>query len=286
MAPASIAQLNDLTVKAGKEELLRANHLDSLNALFAVSHGDSLHKPGLDSWRERIRLAFEHEGVKHTLYLKRFRSPPGRTRRDVRRSGSGAVSLAGVEWTWMCRLSADGIPCVKPIALGEDLDGGRERRSAILTHAVPGRSLEGCVREWSREGPNAVRNLIEPVADLVARLHGCGYIHRDLYLSHIFYDPALVGEPFHLIDLQRVIRPRFRQRRWIIKDLAALNFSTPTAILSRSDRIRWLKRYLGLPKLDGSAKCLAYRVIGKTASIARHETRRKARLRQAETYAQ
>jgi hypothetical protein len=121
--------------------------------------------------------------------------------------------------------------------------------------------------------------LIPLSAELVSRLHEQGYIHRDLYLSHVFFDlDAEIEDSLHLIDLQRVIRPRWGWRRWIVKELASLNFSAPPHLVTGADRVRWLKHYLHLPKLDVSAKRLAYRVIGKTQRIARHDRRRRAGL--------
>jgi hypothetical protein len=111
-------------------------------------------------------------------------------------------------------------------------------------------------------------------ADLVARLHNGGFVHRDLYLSHFFYDSQAATAAIRLIDLQRMMRPR-RMGRWIVKDLAALHFSTPAEVASNTDRLRWLRRYLGLRKLDYPAKRFALRVIGKTARIARRERRRQ-----------
>jgi hypothetical protein len=109
-------------------------------------------------------------------------------------------------------------------------------------------------------------------------LHRCGFVHRDLYLSHIFHDAeARPEESLHLIDLQRVHRPRGAGRRWIVKDLAALNYSVPPRLVRRTDRLRWLTYYLGTPKLDASARRLVYRIVGKTQSIARHDRRRTAR---------
>ena len=277
--PGAVVLLNDLNVVAPHEALLRANHLDSLEALFTIARGESLGKPGLDRWRERIKLVLSHDGVKSTCFLKRFTSPPRRARREVGRSGSAARSVAGMEWAWMGRMVRDHIACVQPMAFGQELVGGRERRSAILTKAVPGKSLEAWMSEWSEADQPVIRGLIDPVAGLVARLHNAGYIHRDLYLSHVFYDPtAGLERSLHLIDLQRVRRPRLRLRRWIVKDLAALNYSTPARLVSRADRLRWLKRYLGVPRLDTSARRLAYRVMGKTLSITRHDRRRAVRL--------
>ena len=274
--------LNDLTIVAGYEDLLKRNGLDTLDALFAVSHGQSLRKPGLDAWRERIRLTVDDRDGQRMLYLKRFRGPPPRVRREVRKSASGASSVAGMEWTWMHRLAGDGIPCVKPVAFGEELNRQRERRSAILAEAVPGQALESWVAKWGEEDRPIVRSLIGPTAKLVAHFHACGYVHRDLYLSHVFFDPeASIDDALHLIDLQRVVRPSSRLRRWVVKDLAALDFSTPAVLVSRTDRVRWLKQYLGVSKLDGPAKCLAYRIIGKTLSIRRHDRRWTARIRRA-----
>ena len=117
-----------------------------------------------------------------------------------------------------------------------------------------------------------IQRLITATAALISRLHRQGYIHRDLYLSHVFYDPSSPMErSLRLIDLQRVIRPRWRFRRWIVKDLASLNFSTPSRLVSRTDRVRWLRRYLGIEKLDASARRLVYRIVGKTQRIAERE---------------
>ena len=262
----------DLVISEGFETLLRAHGLTSLDALFACSNGERLDKPGLDSWRQRWRLTLDDHGTPRTFYLKRFLGPPRWALRAMRRSGSGASSLAGNEWEWAQRLTNDGIPCVQAVAFGEELTGSHERRSAILTAGVPGQSLE----RWVIQRPDAdrltIQRLITATADLISRLHGRGYVHRDLYLSHVFYDPAQpIERSLRLIDLQRVIRPRWRFRRWMVKDLAALNFSTPSRLVSRTDRVRWLRRYLGIEKLDASARRLVYRVVGKTQRIAERE---------------
>ena len=50
------------------------------------------------------------------------------------------------------------------------------------------------------------------------------------------------------------------------------------AVVSHAARLRWLKRYLGVSKLNRDWKRLAYGVIGKTIGMARHDRRRLARL--------
>ena len=178
----------------------------------------------------------------------------------------------------MRRMAADGIACTSPVAYGEELNAGREIRSAVLTAEVPGDSLERRFNSWTPSDRATFRPLIEPLAELVGRLHERGYIHRDLYFSHVFFDPGCPPDQcLRLIDLQRVIRPRGLRRRWIVKDLASLNFSAPSPLITRADRVRWLTRYLGASKLDPAARRLVYRIVGKTLAIAAHERRRANR---------
>ncbi len=279
--PDNVRSLNDLQIVGEHEELLRENGLDSLVALLARPPKDeTLHKPGLAPWRERLRLTLSSEGRRRTFYLKRFRNPPRSSRREVRRSGTGANSVAGMEWAWAQSLAADGIRCLRPIAMGERIQNRIELCSAILSEAVPGKSLEQWAGEWNHSDRPTIHGLLEPLADLVGRFHACGYVHRDLYLSHIFFDPALpLDQSLSLIDLQRVVRTSRQRTRWIIKDLAALNYSTPLHLVGKSARLRWLTHYLGVSKLDRSVESLVYPILGKTQRMARHDERRRLRLK-------
>lgn len=279
----SFVAVDDLTVAPAYAEALKANGFDSLDALFAIHNDDRLSKPGLAAWRERLQVTMTVAGAPRTFFLKRFTRPPRSARREVRRSCCGASSVAGLEWTWMQRLAAAGVPCVRGVAMGEQLDGPMERRSAVLTEAVPGDSLERWATQWEAVERDRVELVLQASADLVARLHRAGFVHRDLYLSHLFYDQSDSQTPLCLIDLQRVLHPSHRLRRWIIKDLASLNYSTPARLISRSDRLRWLTRYLGRPKLDAPARRLVYLIAGKTRRIARHDRRRQIRINRSGT---
>lgn len=282
--------VNDLWVVSGYEDMLAKAGLDSLDALCRAEGGDSLTKPGLANWRERIRLRFDDRRC-DVAYLKRYRDPPRSAGAAARRAimsdspaGGVRISLAGLEWHWMHALAREGICCVRPIAFGEEFRGGREQRSAVLAASVPGQSLEFLLNSPGRAELLPMRELVGSTAELVARFHAAGYIHRDLYLAHIFFDgDAAIDQSLHLIDLQRVFRPGLRRERWLVKDLASLNYSAPAGLVSRADRLRWLKSYLGAKRLDGAARRLFYRVVGKTASIARHDLRRRRRLQPGAT---
>jgi hypothetical protein len=275
-------QLNDLVVLPEYVEDLKKQGLDSLDALFAARDVESLHKPGLEAWRERLRLSFESDGRRHVFYLKRFTRPPLKIRREVRLAGGLARSVAGMEFEWSRRLAAENIPAVEAIAFGAAFRGRRELRSAVLLAEVRGESLEQwCLRHEgyvSNSDRALVGALLEETASLTARFHRSGYVHRDLYLSHLFLDESSTKPPHvRLIDLQRIRRPKWRMLRWIVKDLAALDYSTPTTHVSRSDRLRWLTRYLAEANLEVRRRSLVYRIAGKSLAMARHDRRRLVR---------
>jgi len=142
------------------------------------------------------------------------------------------------------------VPTMQPVAFAEQMAGIWELGSVLCTEQVPGESLE---RWLPASWPAAVRTfgpawrvrVVTELAQLVRRMHQANLCHRDLYTSHIFVRVAADGGTcFHVIDLQRMFRPRLRKRRWRVKDLAALAASAPSGLLSRTDRLRFLLTYL------------------------------------------
>ncbi|NOT01644.1 MAG: hypothetical protein HOP29_13565 [Phycisphaerales bacterium] len=266
--------VGDMTMAREYAGAFQRAGLTSLDAFLRHSASQSLGKPGLPSWRERVRVELDGTGGgERVVYVKRFRRPPigaqwGRVVQGVVRHGT-----AWIEWHWMRRLAADGIATATPVAFGERMRGAREEASVLVSAAVPGVSLESWVRDRTSRCP---RVLVTQLAEFVGRFHGRGYVHRDLYLSHVFFDERS-GE-LRLIDLQRVMRPRWRRVRWQIKDLAALDYSTPRSAATSTDRVRFLRRYLGLRRLGESGRRLVRRVRAKSMNIARHDQRRRARL--------
>ncbi len=277
-------RVNDIEIHESYRTLFQRYGLDSLDALFRPDIGTLLSKPGLSPWRERVRLTLlDEKNHEQTFYLKRFLNPPARCRREVG-SIAGALSVAEVECRWMRRFQQEGIPAPLPVVFGHELIDGREIRSAIVSKAVPGKSLEYWVTQWTPQDKPSLRPLADLIADTVRAIHRNGFVHRDLYLSHIFFDPGSPLEnAIHIIDLQRVVQPRWFKQRAIIKDLAALNYSTPVSVMSLKDRIRWLKRYLGLSKLGKREKRFAAKVYKKTKQIERHDRKRQARFQQNES---
>ncbi len=266
---------------------LQAQGLHDLPSVFASQTGDRLDKPGLEDWRQRWRLTLiGPDALPHTVYLKRFDRPPLRRQIERWRTGRPSLSTAGVEWTNARRLADAGIPAARPIALGQHMIGPWERRSFLILAEVPGESLERWLpahlprpaeeTDWPRR-----RRRLDTLAHLIAAFHRSGFVHRDLYLSHVFIHDAEPRRPeppapppeFRLIDLQRVFKPRWRHARWIIKDLAALHFSTPPDRVGRFERLRFLCRYVQTCDRAGPARRLARRIDAKAARINRRHVR-------------
>ena len=119
-----------------------------------------------------------------------------------------------------------------------------------------------------------------------AAFHGTGLCHRDLYLCHIFAEidakPVRKTPRFHLIDLARVHRPRWRRMRWIIKDLSQLDASARQVGASRTDRLRFLRAYLHLPREAQRVRWYVRRIVRKSDWILRRiERKSRASMRVA-----
>jgi len=256
--------------------LLQENALGSFSAVFKYHGGTTLNKPGL-TWRQRIKVDLTRDDTTPvTIFLKRYDQPPWpvQIRRLLLRRPHH--STAWWEWQQLRRLRRTGIPTPAPVAFAEKMTGWLEKRSFIALAAAPGESLERWVPQ-NMLGPAhtlsfaARRNLVQRLAMLVRSLHQAGFRHRDLYLSHVFVDFDRTNQPcLTLIDLQRVFRPRWRRRRWLIKDLAALHYSSPARAVHATDRLRFLLTYLDHHRLTIPDKRLARGILAKTGRIARH----------------
>ncbi|MCK4660363.1 MAG: hypothetical protein KAV82_12645 [Phycisphaerae bacterium] len=273
-----------LTVAPDWQAVLVSNGWEDLDDIFSLVNDASLSKPGLPHWRERIRTTLTDAGREVTVYVKRFHNVP--LSQQIRRwwSGDPGHATAWAEWAWLWELGRAGISAAEPIAYGEEMTGWWEHRSAVVMGAVGGVSLERWCTEHDEPFPEA---LPDALAELVARFHGLGIAHRDLYLSHIFGERLDTATPqLSIIDLQRVVRLGRRRRRWIVKDLAALNYSTPPTALSVRGRLRWLKRYVQLCEKGDVRKCprsfrlrrqdrvLLRRILGRAEQMRRHDARR------------
>jgi hypothetical protein len=247
--------------------------------------GERLDKVGLEGWRRRSRVVVRDSmGGEQVLYVKRFWRPPVKAQIERIRMGAWRHGTAWIEWNNIRRLEAIGVGTMRPIALAEKMVAGWEAGSLLCTEQVVGESLERWLpREWAatveRFGAGWRRGVVVKLADVVRRLHRGGLCHRDLYTCHVFADVRADGQvSFRLIDLQRMLRVWIIRRRWFVKDLAALGASVPRGLISRTDRMRFLKAYLG-PETSRHERKRWWRDVGAKADrMMRHHEARMERL--------
>jgi heptose I phosphotransferase len=247
--------------------LLESNGLTTFKTL--MSHpGHAVAKCAIKE-RNTVRLDLETEtGEKRAFFLKRYILPKIRERLKAYLSLKRPAPGARQEWHAMWTFMQHGLPGPVPIAWGQD-----DKNSLVLSEGV---SHVMRLSEWAERnfGEGSHRNtqaipakhrIIEEVANIVARMHSAGLHHQDLYLCHFLCGSEQNGLPLTLIDLQRVEQFRRLPRKWQVKDLAQLHFSS-VQYLTRQDLWRFWKIY-------NSIYCTGRRIIPLWHSIFRKSER-------------
>jgi len=266
-----------LWIDPRRQALLVNNGVTCLGDLDGANRSAQFDKPALPGWRQRFAIELSgDDGNTHRLFVKRFLKPPFAAQLKRILSGHARRGAAGVEKYWIDRVGSAGIAVPLPAAIAEDIRAIWERDSALVLAEAPGESLE----VWAQRGQRASRVWIRELARFVARLHAAGFIHRDLYLCHIFVHGSEDRRPdFCLIDLQRVLHAPIRRRRWIVRELAQLHYSTPASAASRTDRLRWLRAYLGGQwSVRRKRRAMVRQIVRKADSIAAHDARRRGQV--------
>jgi heptose I phosphotransferase len=268
---------------------LEAAGLATLDALMRFG-GGRIYRDKDGRTTVRLELATP-DGGRRAFYLKRYTRVPWRLK--VRRmiSLNPMTSLAEMESRSIGRVTSLGIPTLRRVAVGEEIGpGGRTERSCLITEEIQGREADGYIEQTFAKdrSPAAVaakRRIILTLADVARRFHGANLTHRDFYLCHFLVREVPGGAPvLHLIDLQRVVHHRRGiGRRWLVKDLGGLLFSSwpgpgtriASPVLSRTDAMRFAHAYFGVHRLTEDQKSLVRSAIAKARAVARREPRRR-----------
>ncbi len=240
-----------------------------------------LTKPGLRG-RARWRLQLASGPAPAALYIKRYERATWREQWDRIVRQTAWHSRAWWEHQQSRALAGLHIPAARSAGFIEEMHGQFEARSAVLLESVPGEAFD---RDWMARLAAADpctrglarHDLITRLARFVAAFHGTGLCHRDLYLCHIFVEhpqPTGSAPRFHLIDLARTHRPRWRRMRWVLKDLSQLDASARRIGATRTDRYRFLLAYLGLQCGAARVRWYARRVTARSQRILRREARK------------
>ena len=147
-----------------------------------------------------------------------------------------------------------GIATMKVAGFGERGVPPFRLESFLITEELENTiSLEEFCSDWKNNPPDfrLKTALIRKVAGIAGILHRNGVNHRDFYICHFLLDlksnPSSFPFNLYLIDLHRVQIRKHTPRRWIIKDLSGLFFSSMDIGLTKRDLFRFMKVYSGKP---------------------------------------
>jgi heptose I phosphotransferase len=250
-------------------ELLRRHDWLTFSTIWSRTADAAIAKK-LRTDRITLKFTLEDEGVQRPFYIKRHgRSSLKEYLKPLFRL-TWPILGARNEWNAIIDFHRIGIPTMVPVAVGQS---GSD--SFLITE-----SLENCdklsnILTDSRDStvPHlSLRQISVTVANLARTMHNSGLHHQDFYLGHLMQSQT-TPETIYIIDLGRVQKQTPLSQRWIIKDLAQLNFSASKVPLF--ERLRFLREYLGRPLTDKDRPLMA-RIQAKTNAISRHS--RKNRL--------
>ena len=252
------AERDQFHVASGYQPLMRMIGLDA-EAVFT--------HPDIKPWRsiadrQNCTLDAEVDGRTIRWHVKRYTATRGHRPTPAQREVQGITLLQDA-----------GIPTVPLVGWGVLAD----RRSFVIVEDLAGYRPGDKLLEAGRV---TFDRLLEPTADLAAKLHASGLHHRDLYLCHFFVpqdagDAAAGAADLRLIDCARVKRlPRVLvRRRWIVKDVAQFWYSTlKHPEISDGQRMAWLARYVEQARA-GDVEALRRAVARKVAWIGRHDAK-------------
>lgn len=160
------------------------------------------------------------------------------------------VISAKNEWLAVQKLHTLGVPTLDIAGYGVRGRNPAKQQSFLLTRELSNFiTLEDLCKKWRNEPPAAAFKfaLIKAVAEIARILHTNGINHRDFYLCHFLMDlieyNARDAIKLYLIDLHRAGLRQKTPLRWIIKDLAGLDFSSHDIGLTKRDQWRFMKWY-------------------------------------------
>ncbi len=255
---------------------LAAAGLTEFDAVMGTAAGSCLRAlKDRENWR--LELHRPH-APPQAVFLKKHHIRTWGSWLRARARGEPGDTAGRVEARNVRHLTADGIAVMDLIAYGEQLHSDGRLESFVLTeeltgyrpldHLLPDRFASLAERPATRD--HHLHTLIRQVASIARKFHQAGYNHRDLYCGHFFVKEDVRGRfDIRLIDLQRVQRRRRFRRRWIVKDLAQLAWSASRHHIGCTDRMAFMRHYLGVRKLGPREKRLIRAVLAKQARMER-----------------
>lgn len=274
-----------LFVRRGSSSLWIAPELDGdpqLGLLADPDHLFSLSQCEIIKDQRKIkvgRVRVEIGGKMRGIYLKRYNVFSWRYKLGSLLTPSGAFR----SWAGAGILLSAGFRTGQPLAAVECRSWGMLTKSFYLSEEIP-RSKTADVY-WREEltplggldGFFRRRQFLARLAKLFRSLHALSIYHNDLKDANILVrsgnsDPE---ESFYLMDLEGIRKYRHLNRRRQIKNLVQLN-RTMGKFLRQTEKLYWLKTYLGAVFFDrGAKRKWIRRVLKESARRDRRSLRKR-----------
>lgn len=148
------------------------------------------------------------------------------------------------------RVEELGIATTRVVAYGSrGLNPARIESFVVTEDLGDTTTLEQLSQEWvsAPPTPRFKWELIAAVAGIARRLHESGINHRDFYICHFRKPNGTPDLKLYLMDLHRAQLRKAVPRRWLVKDLGGLYFSSMDIGLTQRDRLRFLRAYRDRP---------------------------------------
>lgn len=232
--------------------------------------------------RTTATLHFPGAGTQPGFFVKRYLYPFWKHRfRSLLRGTFLGRHRAQVESGLLTAMRLRGVPAVRPVACGARRRGHFVTASILITEETPGACNLTCFACDLKDGrrqlaPRERQAAARKLAREVAILHDSGFAHGQLFWRNILVrsNPA-EGHDFFFLD-PRPLRTKqytYRGARMTRDELAQLMVSS-MAFTTRSERLRFLRNYLGEKRLTPGGKALAREVALLHSRWLRHEQQR------------
>lgn len=242
-------------------EALKAQGLDSFDALWTLE-ADWFEPPNYrrGGWSGVMRIELPGaDGKAVGMFLKRQEN---HMRKALAHPFSGEPTFAA-EMRNILAMRRVRVPSLEPVYYAQRKVGGKWRAILMTRELLGYRPLDAWVDDWCASGWAGVldirRQAIAECAAVLRRMHSAGFVHNAMHPKHVFMrlDDG-DGVDARLIDLEKMRRRPGLHRR-TLRDLDSLN--RRSLHWSKSDRLRFLKAYLGGRRLDAAGQALWRRLV-------------------------
>jgi heptose I phosphotransferase len=252
------------------EDALKGNNLLDFDRVMSI--GETRIVKHAIPERRTGTFSFEQEGKTVCAYLKRhYPLSFGKYFQEMIRFASKKTAFD--EFNNILAFHQAGLPTMIPVVAGKRADKVFGSESFLITKGIKDcvtleTYAESCLKTKTFTEKT---ELIKKTALLSRKMHQSGFNHRDFYLCHL-----LIGteennkDELFVVDLHRVDIRKKVPERWIIKDLAALNYSAKSKNITRTDKLRFLKYYLSTGKISEQDKLFILKIIKKTNRMIKH----------------